>query len=155
MIEIHVDAAGGKKLVGLGAVVLVDGKFLFGLGTAAKPGRTIVEAEFLAVFWGFEVLHSLIDGCMAKKGEGLLIHTDSKSVTDCIYSINKTRSVTSRRLAKKIIKEADEMVKDRTIKFVRFTLVKSSVNQADKVAKSSRHRWINRTKSEPKNSGAS
>lgn len=154
-IELHVDASGGKKLVGLGAAVLIDGKNIFSLGTAAKPGRTTTEAEFLAVFWGFEVIHALINSNIIKKGEGLLLHTDSKSVTDCIYKINKTRSVTSRRLARKIVKEADRMVKDKVIKFVRFTLVKSSMNQANNAARNSRHRWINRTKSEPKSSGVS
>lgn len=154
-IELHVDASGGKKLVGLGAAVLIDGKKIFSLGTAAKPGRTTTEAEFLAVFWGFEVLYALINSGMVKPGEGLLLHTDSKAVTDCIYRINKTRSVTSRRLAKKIVKEADKMAKENTIKFIRFTLVKSSMNQANYVARSSRHRWIGRTRSEPRNSGAS
>jgi ribonuclease HI len=154
-IDLYVDASGGKKLVGLGAAVLIDGKKIFSLGTAAKPGRTTTEAEFLAVFWGFEVLHALVSSGMVKKGEGLLLHTDSKSVIDCIHKINKTRSVTSRRLAKKIIKEADKMVKDKLIKFIRFTLVKTSMNQANDAARSSRHRWINRTKSEPKSSGAS
>lgn len=153
-IELHVDASGGKKLVGLGAAVLVDGKKIFSLGTAAKPGRTTTEAEFLAIFWGFEVLYALINSGMVKVGEGLLLHTDSKAVTDCIYKINKTRSVTARRLAKKIVKEADKMVKENTIQFVRFTLIKSSMNQANHAARSSRHRWINRTKSEPRNSGA-
>jgi ribonuclease HI len=138
MIELHVDAAGGKKLVGLGAAVLVDGKKIFSLGTAAKPGRTTVEAEFLAVFWGFELICSMIENGILKKGQGLLIHTDSKSVADCIYSINKTRSQRSRSLAKRIIKEADKMTKTGIVRFFRFTLVKGSENQADNVAKSSR-----------------
>jgi len=155
VIEVHIDASGGKRTIGLGAVVLVDGKEVIRLGTAAKPGRTTTEAEFLAVFWGIDLITALMESGVLTKGDGVLFHTDSTSVIDSIYSINKTRSKTSKRLAKRIITELDDMRKTENIKFFRFTLVKGALNKSDTVSKRSRHRWTNRTKLERKSSGAS
>jgi len=155
VIEVHIDTSGGKRLIGLGAVVLNDGKEVIRLGTAAKPGRTTTEAEFLAVFWGIDLITSLMRSGVLEKGDGILFHTDSTSVIDSLYEINKTRSKTSKRLAKRILTELDDMRKTGSIKFFRFTLVKGAMNKADTVSKGSRHRWINRTKLERKSSGAS
>lgn len=155
MIEVYIDASGGKRIIGLGAVVLVDGREVSRLGTAAKPGRTTTEAEFLAVFWGIDLITSLMESRVLEKGDGVLFHTDSTSVIDSIYEINKTRSKTSKRLAKRILTELDDMRKTESIKFFRFTLVKGALNKADTVSKKSRHRWTNRIKLERKSSGAS
>lgn len=150
-VSIYTDSSGGRKIVGLGAVVL-NGGSEFSMGTVLKPGVKTTEAEILALMFGLDFFKTIAKiQKYDPKTTTITFYCDSAAV---VSAVNGT--VTLRGNARSLVKNfVEEMIDAVGKEFSGWTIIhiNRTLNKADQVAKQTRTRWMRRYR--PKSSGPS
>jgi ribonuclease HI len=150
-ISIYTDSSGGRKIVGLGAVVKIGGSE-FPMGTAFKPGCKTTEAEILALMHGLDLFRTI-----AKTQKLVPQNTFITFLSDCQSAVNAVNGVVTlrgdaRSLVKNFVEELIVAV-GKEISGWTINHIPRNLNKADQVAKRSRSLWMRRFR--PKSSGPS
>lgn len=150
-ISIYTDSSGGRKIVGLGAVVIYGGSE-FSMGTVLRPGCKTTEAEILALMHGLDVYRAIAKTQQLDPKETFITF-----YSDCASAVNAVNGVvTLRDLARSLVKNFLEELIDAVGKeFSGWTIkhINRKINKADQVAKKTRSQWMKRFR--PKSSGPS
>lgn len=148
---IYTDSSGGRKIVGLGVVVVCGGSE-FSMGTVLRPGCKTTEAEILALMYGLDVFRAIAKSQrLDPKDMFLTFHSDCASAVNAVNGV-----VTLRDLARSLVKNFLEELIDAVGKeFSGWTIkhISRNFNRADQVAKRARSQWMRRFR--PKSSGPS
>jgi len=150
-ITIYTDSSGGRKIVGLGAVV-VDGGTEFSMGTVVKPGCKTTEAEILALMYGLDLFRTLSTvRKLDPKNVFIVFNCDSSSVVNAINGVATLRG-DDRSLVKNFI---EELIAATGQEFSGWTIkhIKRNLNKADQIARRTRSLWMRRFR--PRSSGLS
>jgi ribonuclease HI len=150
-ISIFTDSSGGRKIVGLGAVV-INGGTEFSMGTVLKPGCKTTEAEILALMYGLDLYKAIAKTSKLNPKETFVTFN-----SDCASAVNAVNGVvTLRGDARSLVKNfLEELVGAVGKEFSGWTIkhIKRNLNKADQVAKQTRSLWMRRFK--PRSSGPS
>lgn len=141
-VSIFTDSSGGRKIAGLGAVVVIGGSE-FQMGTVLRPGCKTTEAEILALMHGLDFFRSVV------KSKKISIHDlfitflcDCSSVVNAVNGVATLRG-TGRSLVKNFIEELVEAV-GKEFSGWSIKHISRNINKADLVAKRSRSLWMRR-----------
>ena len=150
-IAIYTDSSGGRKIVGLGAVVVIGGSE-FPMGTVLRPGCKTTEAEALALMYGLDLFRAIAPTQkLDPKNTFIVFNSDCSSIVNAINGVVTVRG-TARSFVKNFI---EEMIDAVGKEFSGWTInhIPRNLNKADRVAKRSRSLWMRRFR--PKSSGPS
>jgi ribonuclease HI len=150
-VAVYTDSSGGRKIVGLGAVVMCGGAE-FPMGTVLKPGCKTTEAEILALMHGLDLFRAIAKiKKLNPKDTFITFHSDCSSAVNAVNG-NVTLRGDARSLVKNFVEELiDAVGKEFSGWAIKY--VKRNLNKADQVAKQTRSLWMKRFR--PKSSGPS
>lgn len=149
-VSVYTDSSGGRKIIGLGAVVVTPSGSEYPMGSVLRPGCKTSEAEILALMNGLDFFRTVARiKKLNPKDLFLTFLCDSMAAVGAVNGAATLRG-DARTYVKNFLEELADLVGKEfsgwTIKHIR-----REQNKADQAAKQARSRWMRRFR--PRSSG--